>query len=61
MSLVFTSKNKLLNIVTSRTAHQRTNDLLTQHREDVEKIAKRLLEKEVLIRLVCFMSSYTEG
>ncbi|KAG6336125.1 hypothetical protein ID866_2963 [Astraeus odoratus] len=32
------------------TAHQRTKELLTQHREDVEKIAKRLLEKEVLTR-----------
>ncbi|KAL4070837.1 ATP-dependent metallopeptidase Hfl [Scleroderma citrinum] len=32
------------------TAHQRTKELLTQHREDVEKIAKRLLEKEVIIR-----------
>ncbi|KAI6153724.1 ATP-dependent metallopeptidase Hfl [Pisolithus tinctorius] len=32
------------------TAHQRTTELLTQHREDVEKIAKRLLEKEVLTR-----------
>ncbi|KAI6047768.1 ATP-dependent metallopeptidase Hfl [Pisolithus marmoratus] len=32
------------------TAHQRTTELLTRHREDVEKIAKRLLEKEVLTR-----------
>lgn len=32
------------------TAHQRTTELLTRHREDVERIAKRLLEKEVLTR-----------
>ncbi|TCD69955.1 AAA ATPase afg3 [Steccherinum ochraceum] len=31
-------------------AHQRTRDLLTKHRDDVEKIAKLLLEKEVITR-----------
>ncbi|KAI0348406.1 ATP-dependent metallopeptidase Hfl [Trametopsis cervina] len=31
-------------------AHQRTVDLLTEHREDVEKVAKLLLEKEVITR-----------
>ncbi|THH33544.1 hypothetical protein EUX98_g637 [Antrodiella citrinella] len=32
------------------TAHQRTTQLLTDHRDDVEKIAKLLLEKEVITR-----------
>lgn len=32
------------------TAHQRTIDLLTKHKEDVEKVAKLLLEKEVITR-----------
>ncbi|KZT05886.1 ATP-dependent metallopeptidase Hfl [Laetiporus sulphureus 93-53] len=31
-------------------AHQRTTDLLTKHKEDVEKIAKLLLEREVITR-----------
>ncbi|KIK96019.1 hypothetical protein PAXRUDRAFT_342068 [Paxillus rubicundulus Ve08.2h10] len=31
-------------------AHQRTTELLTRHREDVEKVAKLLLEKEVITR-----------
>ncbi|KAA1468268.1 ATP-dependent metallopeptidase Hfl [Dentipellis sp. KUC8613] len=31
-------------------AHQRTMNLLTEHREDVEKVAKLLLEKEVITR-----------
>ncbi|EIW86834.1 ATP-dependent metallopeptidase Hfl [Coniophora puteana RWD-64-598 SS2] len=31
-------------------AHQRTTDLLTKHREDVEKVAKLLLDKEVISR-----------
>ncbi|GJE85743.1 ATP-dependent metallopeptidase Hfl [Phanerochaete sordida] len=31
-------------------AHRRTTELLTQHREDVEKVAQLLLEKEVIIR-----------
>lgn len=31
-------------------AHERTKQLLTEHREDVEKVAQRLLEKEVLTR-----------
>lgn len=35
-----------------RTAHQRTRDLLTKHKEDVEKVAKLLLEKEVIVRYV---------
>jgi ATP-dependent Zn protease len=34
----------------NRTAHRRTTDLLTKHKADVEKVAKRLLEKEVLTR-----------
>jgi ATP-dependent Zn protease len=33
-------------------AHQRTKDLLTTHREDVEKVAKLLLDKEVITRYV---------
>ncbi|KAH8102512.1 ATP-dependent metallopeptidase Hfl [Cristinia sonorae] len=32
------------------TAHLRTKELLTKHRDDVEKIAKLLLEKEVITR-----------
>ena len=32
--------------------YERTKQLLIQHREDVEKIAKLLLEKEVLTRSV---------
>ncbi|RPD64876.1 ATP-dependent metallopeptidase Hfl [Lentinus tigrinus ALCF2SS1-7] len=31
-------------------AHQRTTELLTKHKEDVEKVAKLLLEKEVITR-----------
>ncbi|KAL6310043.1 ATP-dependent metallopeptidase Hfl [Sparassis latifolia] len=31
-------------------AHQRTTELLTKHRENVEKVAKLLLEKEVITR-----------
>ncbi|KAH9968844.1 peptidase family M41-domain-containing protein [Russula dissimulans] len=31
-------------------AHTRTTELLTKHREDVEKVAKLLLEKEVITR-----------
>ncbi|ETW87359.1 hypothetical protein HETIRDRAFT_31224 [Heterobasidion irregulare TC 32-1] len=31
-------------------AHQRTTELLTKHREDVEKVAKLLLQKEVITR-----------
>jgi AFG3 family protein len=34
----------------SSSAHQRTTDLLTLHREDVEKVAKLLLVKEVITR-----------
>ncbi|KAI0034263.1 peptidase family M41-domain-containing protein [Vararia minispora EC-137] len=32
-------------------AHERTTRLLTEHREDVEKVAKLLLEKEVITRV----------
>ncbi|KAI0778488.1 ATP-dependent metallopeptidase Hfl [Trametes elegans] len=31
-------------------AHQRTRDLLTKHKDDVEKVAKLLLDKEVITR-----------
>ncbi|KAI0331965.1 ATP-dependent metallopeptidase Hfl [Cubamyces sp. BRFM 1775] len=31
-------------------AHQRTTELLTKHKDDVEKVAKLLLEKEVITR-----------
>ena len=34
----------------SRTAYDRTRDLLTKHREDVEKVAQLLLTKEVITR-----------
>ena len=37
--------------------YERTKQLLTQHREDVEKVAKLLLEKEVLTRHVCYICS----
>ena len=33
-------------------AHQRTTELLTKHKDDVEKVAKLLLEKEVITRFV---------
>ena len=33
-----------------RSAHARTKDLLTAHREDVEKVAQLLLQREVIIR-----------
>lgn len=36
----------------SSSAHQRTTELLTLHREDVEKVAQLLLEKEVITRYV---------
>lgn len=32
--------------------HERTRALLTEHKDDVDKLAKMLLEKEVLTRLV---------
>jgi AFG3 family protein len=31
-------------------AHKRTTDLLTEKKEQVEKVAKQLLEKEILSR-----------
>lgn len=34
------------------TAYERTRNLLTEHREDVEKVAKLLLDKEVITRYV---------
>ena len=34
------------------TAYDRTRNLLTEHKEDVEKVAKLLLEKEVITRYV---------
>lgn len=33
-------------------AHQRTTELLTRHRESVEKVAQLLLKKEVITRYV---------
>lgn len=36
--------------------YARTRELLTKHRADVEKVAQRLLEKEVLTRYVFIMS-----
>lgn len=35
-----------------RAAHKRTKDLLTEKREEVVKVAERLLEKEILTRCV---------
>jgi AFG3 family protein len=37
-------------ILWSSNAHARTTELLTKHREDVEKVAKLLLEKEIITR-----------
>ena len=37
------------------TAYDRTRTLLTEHREDVEKVAKLLLEKEVITRYVSYL------
>jgi hypothetical protein len=39
-----------------RMAHQRCTDLLTEKKGEVEKVAKLLLEKEVLSRCVCLAS-----
>ena len=39
-----------------RTAYDRTRTLLTKHRADVEKVAKLLLEKEVITRYVLDVS-----
>lgn len=33
-----------------RNAHKRTTDLLTAHREDIEKVAQLLLAREVITR-----------
>lgn len=33
-----------------RTAYERTRDLLTKHREDVEKVAQLLLKNEIITR-----------
>ena len=33
-----------------RSAHKRTTDLLTAHREDIEKVAQLLLAREVITR-----------
>lgn len=33
-----------------RTAYERTRDLLTKHRADVEKVAQLLLNKEIITR-----------
>ena len=40
------------------TAYDRTRTLLMEHREDVEKVAKLLLEKEVITRYVIFYLFY---
>ena len=40
------------------TAYDRTRTLLTEHREDVEKVAKLLLEKEVITRCVFIILFY---
>lgn len=37
------------------TAHKRTIELLTKHKEDVEKVAQLLLEKEVITRSVHYV------
>lgn len=46
------SKYDVTNISYYSNAHQRTKDLLTKHREDVEKVAKLLLEREVITRYI---------
>lgn len=38
-----------------RNAYERTRNLLTEHREDVIKVASLLLEKEVITRYVTFL------
>lgn len=38
----------------NRNAYDRTRTLLTEHREDVEKVAKLLLDKEVITRYELF-------
>lgn len=43
--------------IDNRDAHQRTTDLLTRHKADVEKVAHLLLNKEIITRYVDFMHS----
>lgn len=38
-----------------RNAYERTRNLLTEHREDVIKVASLLLEKEVITRYVTYL------
>jgi len=38
--------------------YERTKALLTEHKDDVEKVAKLLLEKEVLLRYEHSTSHY---
>ena len=45
----------------SSTAYERTKDLLTKHKEDVEKVAKLLLEKEVITRYVCHQFAFADS
>lgn len=40
------------NLIAPRNAYSRTRDLLTEKKADVEKVAQRLLQKEVLTRFV---------
>ena len=48
---LFVFSNVLMGSISS-SAHQRTTELLTHHREAVEKVAQLLLEKEVITRCV---------
>ena len=40
----------LTSLISFRNAYERTRTLLTEHRSDVEKVAERLLDKEILTR-----------
>lgn len=41
---------QILKLLLRRGMYDRTRSLLSEHKEDVEKVAKLLLEKEVLTR-----------
>lgn len=42
-------------VLSCSTAYDRTRTLLTKHRADVEKVAKLLLEKEVITRYMLYL------
>jgi AFG3 family protein len=56
---LFSSTLLSLNFLVYRNAYERTRNLLTEHREDVIKVASLLLEKEVITRyVVCLVPKF---